>query len=85
MPVVHITKKADKALRNLPQRSAVPLVSAITALRDKPFPPGYQKLQGIEHSYRIRVGDYRILYTFDTAEKAVTIYCIAHRKEVYKP
>ncbi|MHB0887045.1 MAG: type II toxin-antitoxin system RelE family toxin [Bacillota bacterium] len=59
------------------------MVSRIQALSDNPRPPGGEKLSGQER-YRIRQGDYRILYEVDDARQAVTIVKIGHRREVYR-
>ena len=53
------------------------------ALAETPRPRGCKKLQGGEKEYRIRVGDYRIVYMIDDRAKAVDITRIAHRREVY--
>ena len=43
-----------------------------------------RKLVGFQHEWRLRVGDYRILYVIDDSEKRVTIARVAHRREVYR-
>jgi mRNA interferase RelE/StbE len=50
-----------------------------------PRPAGCKKLQGYKQCWRVRVGDYRIVYTIDDRQKLVDVTRIAHRKEVYKP
>ncbi len=55
----------------------------LESLRDNPRPRGTRKLKGREQ-YRIRVGDYRILYTIDDPDNLVTINFIEHRREAYR-
>ena len=56
---------------------------AILRLESNPRPPGCQKLVG-EDGYRIRVGDYRILYRIEDPSKRVFIYRVKHRRKVYR-
>jgi mRNA interferase RelE/StbE len=55
----------------------------LEALIEAPRPPGCKKLKGGEKEYRIRVGDYRIIYTIDDLAKAIEVTRVAHRREVY--
>jgi mRNA interferase RelE/StbE len=57
--------------------------NAIDALAGAPRPPGVVKLAGRD-DYRVRVGDYRIVYAVDDAERLVLVARIAHRREVYR-
>jgi mRNA interferase RelE/StbE len=57
----------------------------ILALADDPRPLGCKKLKGYKDLWRIRVGDYRVIYSINDAVNAVDITRVAHRKEVYKP
>jgi len=59
------------------------IASAIDNLADEPRPPGATKLAG-RGDYRIRVGDYRIVYAVDDEERLVLIARIAHRRDVYR-
>ncbi len=71
-----IKKIKDKGLLNR-------LVSAIDGLAETPHPPGSQKLTNVPHLWRIRVGDYRILYAVE--EDVIIIICsVRHRKDVYR-
>jgi len=64
--------------------SAVKRISAkIFELKNNPRPPGCKKLHN-EKGYRIRIGDYRVLYEVDDRKKSVIIYKIAHRRDVYR-
>jgi mRNA interferase RelE/StbE len=56
----------------------------IEKLKDEPLPHGAEKLEGAERLYRIRVGDYRIVYEVDTQAKEIMILYVRHRREVYR-
>jgi len=67
------------------ERSIIPrILGTIENLSSDPFPSGVRKLQGGEHSYRIRIGDYRIIYVVFESERLIEIARIRHRKEVYR-
>ncbi|SRR6266540_3886293 len=80
---VLVKPSADQALRKLPESIQKRLVAALDALCDDPRPPGCVKLKGEEGLWRIRVGDYRIVYTVRDEEVTVLVVRVAHRKEVY--
>jgi mRNA interferase RelE/StbE len=84
MPVVLIKPPAEKDLRDLSPELRSRLIVAINALRESPFPPGAEKLRGLAAHFRLRVSDYRILYTFETAPPTITIYRVKHRREAYR-
>jgi len=67
------TKKIQRQLHN-----------KIKNLRNNPYPPNCVKLKGQEDLYRIRSGDYRIVYMVKSKEVTILVLRIAHRKEVYK-
>jgi len=60
------------------------LVKRLKALRDNPRPQGVKKLSGEDNLYRIREGDYRILYTIEDKELIVLVVKIGDRKEIYR-
>jgi mRNA interferase RelE/StbE len=60
------------------------VVARIEALASNPRPPGVTKLQGEANAWRIRVGDYRVLYTIEDGRRVVLVVRIGHRREVYK-
>ena len=59
------------------------LDEAIESLADDPRPPGCRKLAGTSDRYRVRVGDYRIIYRIDDGKVTVLVLVIGHRREVY--
>jgi mRNA interferase RelE/StbE len=60
------------------------ILDAIESLAENPFPIQSRKMKGAESSYRLKVGDYRVIYQVDTENKVVTIYHVRHRKDAYK-
>lgn len=75
--------RAKREFFDLPKNIQMRLTDAIDDLQRNPRPPASKKLAGIA-GYRIRKGDYRILYTVDDPQQLVTIYRIGHRREVYR-
>ena len=80
---VEITRRAQKELAELPSESYRRVRSAIQALAASPRPPGAAKLVGRE-GWRIRVGDYRVLYTINDEAKLVIVVHVGHRRDVYR-
>ena len=56
----------------------------INALADNPYPAGTRKMKGDEHAYRLRVGDYRVVYDIIEDVVVVLILRVGHRKDVYR-
>lgn len=79
---VRLTRSAAKSLVRVDRRSATRLRAALRSLAIEPHPVGHKKLKGVE-GYRIRVGDYRIVYTIDGDELVVEVIRIGHRRDVY--
>ncbi len=71
-----------KDLRSLPKDVRGRAALALLELSTSPSPQGVEKLKGYERLYRIRVGDYRIVY--EIAGEDVTIVAVSHRKDVYR-
>lgn len=57
---------------------------AIRSLAETPRPSGVKKLAGSQRDWRIRVGDYRVLYEIDDQQEVITIWRIAHRRQAYR-
>ena len=74
---------AEKELRKLPDETIPRIIATIRALSDDPRPYGCLKLSGSQ-SWRIRVGDYRIIYDIDDKSQKVDVLHIGHRREVYR-
>jgi mRNA interferase RelE/StbE len=78
-----LAKSAERELRELPKADRRRIVQRIKELAKTPRPAGSQKLSGQE-CYRVRQGDYRIVYAVDDAGRTVNIVKIGHRREVYR-
>ena len=78
-----IKKKAEKQLAALPLGIADRIASAINELAENPRPAGNKKLQGYVNVYRIRVSNYRIIYSVEDAVLTVEVIKIGHRQNVY--
>lgn len=74
----------EKDLRSLPPSAVRQVWDRLGALADAPRPRQSVKLTGTERLYRIRVGDYRIVYGVDDNAKLVTVHYVRHRREVYR-
>lgn len=80
---VEIKKSAGKELKKLPATDQERVVEEILKLSSDPRPPGSKKLSG-EEKYRIRQGNYRILYEINDPIATLVVVRIAHRKEAYR-
>jgi len=80
---VLVERYAQKQIMKLDKKFIPVIKTAIAELADNPRPHGYKKLKG-EDAYRIRVGDYRIIYEIDDDIVLVTVVSVGHRKDVYK-
>ena len=80
---VNLTRTAQKQLDKLPDQIAETLLNAIEQLADNPRPDGCKKLKG-RSGYRIRKGDYRIIYDVYDTVLVVEVIAIGHRREIYE-
>jgi len=78
-----IKKSAAKELQDIPKKELLKIIKRIQSLAENPRPAGSQKLSS-RQQYRIRQGDYRIVYSIDDGEFVVDIAKIGHRREVYR-
>ena len=78
-----IKPSAQKDLDNLPDKEVIRISRRLELLSSEPRPIGIQKLTN-QDGYRIRSGDYRILFEIDDKAMSIFIYRIKHRKEVYR-
>ena len=81
---VEIKPSAGKELEALPNHLLSRIVRKIQTLSDNPRPAGCKKLKGYKDTWRIRVGDWRVVYIIDDAVRVVSVTRIAHRREVYE-
>ena len=80
---LRIKPSAAKELEAVPLRDRKRLIAKIRRLAQKPRPSGCEKLSG-EEKYRLRQGDYRILYSVDDADSTVVVVKLGHRRDVYR-
>ncbi len=81
---VIIKPSAEKQLDRLPASARRRVVQALTAFRDDPRPPACTKLEGADDLWRIRVGQYRVIYTIQDEQLIVLVLRVAHRRDVYR-
>ncbi|HHT9133584.1 MAG TPA: type II toxin-antitoxin system RelE family toxin [Candidatus Avalokitesvara rifleensis] len=82
---VIIEKKAAKAIKELPEEIIGRMISTIDALKENPVQKGSLKLKGrFKNGYRLRVGNYRVLYTINEGQKEVSVFQVGHRREIYR-
>ena len=77
-------KSTRKDLRRLPSAVVERVVKAVESLAGNPFPHGVEKLSGSEHAFRIRLGDYRVVYEVVAELNLVEIQRVRHRKDIYR-
>ena len=77
-------ESARKEFYSLPQKALIKISGVIDNLQQNPRPAGVKKLKGQSHPlYRIRIGDYRIVYSIDDSVHIVNITRVGHRKDIY--
>lgn len=81
---VYITRPAQRQLRALPPEVQTHVRTALDTLAANPLPSGSRKIVGTENTYRIRIGDYRVVYTLDEAASTVMVTRVGHRRDVYR-
>jgi len=74
----------ERDLDSLPKPLIARVLDRLDQLKSDPLSRQSTKLQGAERLYRIRIGDYRIVYEVDTAALQITIHYVRHRREVYR-
>jgi mRNA interferase RelE/StbE len=75
---------AERELRRLPREVIANMVELAATLAIDPFPRAAAKLAGTEHTWRVRSGDYRLIYSVTGGTLVVEIVKIGHRREVYR-
>ena len=81
---VEVKPPARKELEALPDNVLSRVVRKLEALAGDPRPARCKKLKGYKDQWRVRVGDWRVVYVIDDAAKVVSVTRIAHRREVYE-
>jgi mRNA interferase RelE/StbE len=80
---VFLERAAQRDLRRLPAQVFEETILRIKGLAENPRPPGCRKIVGSENDWRIRVGDYRVIYEVDDLGRRVIVFRVRHRKEAY--
>jgi mRNA interferase RelE/StbE len=80
---IAVKKSAVKELNKIPDRDLKKIVSRIESLADNPRPKGCEKLSQLER-YRVKQGNYRILYSIEDDALTVCVVKIGHRKDIYR-
>jgi mRNA interferase RelE/StbE len=81
---ITVKASARKELEKIQKANRETLVNAINSLAENPRPPGCKKLVNFDNHYRIRVGDYRVIYKIYDNELIVEVVKVGNRKDVYR-
>jgi mRNA interferase RelE/StbE len=81
---VLLERSAERDLGRLSSEVHDRIIKAIQGLANNPRPPGCRKLVGSKNDWRIRVGDYRVIYEIADAIRVVRVNRVRHRREVYR-
>ena len=74
---------AKKELRKIDKKEIPKIIEAVEKLASDPHPANHKKLLGTEHNFRIRVGNYRVVYFLEDDKLLIEIIRVRHRKDVY--
>lgn len=80
---IYFKESVEKDFRTIPKKDLLKILSRIEALARDPRPPGHEKLTGQER-YRVRQGQYRIIYSVHDNELTIWVVKVGHRKDVYR-
>ena len=75
---------SEHDIRKINRQFIPKILNKIESLASNPFPDQAKRLKESESSYRLRIGDYRVIYQVDFQKKAIIIYHVHHRKDAYK-
>ena len=81
---VNVNRPAEKEVKALDATIRLRVLQTLRALANEPRPAGCRKLVGSENRWRVRVGDYRIIYAVDDAGRVVEIIAVRHRSKAYE-
>ena len=81
---VEIARRAIKSIAKLPRTEQQRIRAAIELLADEPRPPGCVVLSGEDSAYRVRVGDYRIVYEVIDTRLVIQVVRVGHRRDVFR-
>ena len=81
---VTFKRSVEKELRRIDKSEVKRILNSVQDLSENPFPPSSRKLVGSDHTHRLRVGDYRVVYFVLEDENEIQVQRIRHRKDVYR-
>ena len=81
---IQFTSSFEKDLRNLPKQVVEKIVPIVMNLANNPRPSGCKKLKGSKLNYRIRIGDYRVIYEIEDSILRISVLGASHRKDIYE-
>jgi mRNA interferase RelE/StbE len=81
---IQFKPQALRQLEKLPRDAQKRLAAKIEALCDDTFPPGCKKMEGLDDAWRIRAGDYRVVYQVHRGVLLILVLTVRHRKDVYR-
>jgi mRNA interferase RelE/StbE len=81
---IYLERAAERDLRKLSAEIFHRIIPHIQALADNPRPSGCHKLTGSDNDWRIRIGDYRVIYEIDDTARTVRVFRVRHRREAYQ-
>lgn len=81
---VIVNSNVAKQMQKIPSKTQEKIKLAIRNLANNPKPPNCKKLQGFDHTWRVRVGDYRIIYEIYDNKVQVIVIKVKHRRDVYR-
>lgn len=81
---IQLTLRAHKSFKKLEKRISIRIALLIDSLKDNPRPNGVKKMKGHDHRYRVREGDYRVIYQIDDGQLLILVVDLGHRKDIYR-
>jgi mRNA interferase RelE/StbE len=81
---IRLTTSAEKTLKSIPKKDVQKIVATLQGLAANPRPTGCRKLAGEEATYRVRQGNYRIIYEIEDKVLLILVLKTGHRKDVYR-
>lgn len=81
---IRFKNSVEKDFKKLPSSVLVRVMERVNRLATDPFPLGVSKISGSEYLFRIRVGNYRIIYSVDNKAKSIIVNYVRHRRDAYR-
>ena len=81
---IEISATAERQLRKINKQDQLRVLRTIQSLAQMPYPKGCRKLRGYKSIYRIREGNYRVIYSVETKRLLIVVIKVGHRKDVYR-